>query len=115
MLLFVLAASVSPLDACVTAVRNDLPSAAQACVLPPPMLKPGADPTDPSSYGSNVEVTHACGIAIEAGRKAGKFGARLPAGARAGLIRDFEKKLAGCENPVVENAVPVRGTVNLWD
>lgn len=97
MLLMFLAAAVSPLNACIIAVRNDLPAAARDCRVPFETLKPGADASDPLSYLPADSLSAACRAAMRSGQKAGFIGPGAPIVIRKGLVREFEGKLADCQ------------------
>ncbi|GEO01678.1 hypothetical protein NSE01_35100 [Novosphingobium sediminis] len=96
MLFLLLAAAASSLNACESAVRTDLPSAAIACRVPFGTLRQGADAADASSYDPIDDLTPTCREAMRAGQVAGWFGPAMPIAIRRGYVRQFEEKLAIC-------------------
>jgi hypothetical protein len=102
----VLLASPAPQDLvtrCERAVHDDLASAATVCVVPETDLTGGGD-----------GLAERCSAALAAGANAGKTGPRLPATMRAGLIRDFDAKLAACRAPPADPPKDLPVT-QLWD
>ena len=109
-LILVVAASAQ-VDACYEAVHGDLVSAEAICTVSkaPDVLFDEA----PASAANDLST--ACKDALAAGVNAGKFGARLPAPAKQGYVREFDKKLAECRNPTPKQQVPTLKTTNPWD
>jgi hypothetical protein len=97
--------SAAQLDACEAAVRSDLASAATACVVPKGSI----------NLFSADNLSADCMSAMKAGEQAGKLGPKLPAPMRAGLLKDFDQKLARCKAPPPQDEVPMRDTVQLWE
>lgn len=92
-----------PVDACANAVHDDLASAVTACVVPKQI--------DLAGDGLNP----ACESAIGWGYQAGKSGPALSSAARAGMVKEFDKRLAACKSPPPQGATPTRKITQLWD
>jgi hypothetical protein len=103
-LLLFLAAPGADIEACANAVHTELASAVSACDasgVTIDLFKPGG-------------MTDACLAAFKAGQQAGKYGPSLSEPQRAGLIREFDKRLAVCRAPK-RDETKTRDTVQLWD
>lgn len=89
--------------ACAAAVRTNLASAEQICIAPRiDLFKPKDAPIA------------RCSDAIEAGRRAGRDGSKLPPVFRDALIKNFEKELAACQAPPPP-PTPDKPTTRLWE
>jgi len=100
-----LAAGAANIDACATAVHGNVRDAVIAC---------DTSTTKVDLFGSGG-TPEACIAAMKAGRDVGKYGPSMPAPARAGLIKEFDKKLSACQAPEKKSATPTLETTQLWD
>ena len=107
-ILFILMGQVSspaPADdqilKCEQAVHGNLATAVTACAA-----------------SNTVDIfaapSSSCPSALSAGVRAGKFGPGLPEPMRAGLVKDFDKRVAACRRPA-EPQTQVRPVTQLWD
>lgn len=107
MLLFLLAAASidARVDACVIAVHEYPGEASTACDTSDIQIDV-FDPKAPSD---------ACLAALKYGVQVGKAAPALNPVMRAGLLKDFDKKIAQCRTPVAKQETPTIPQTNLWD
>lgn len=89
---------------CIAAVHGDLISATAACQIPQGSI----DIFDTSHQPL-------CENALNAGVQAGRSGAGAPALVRNSLIKEFDRQIAACRQPVVKEEPKILPMVNIWD
>lgn len=98
-------AGTAQIDACATAVQANLTNAASIC----------APANETIDVFSSDGLSEACISALKAGQQAAKVSSKLPEQVRAGLVRDFDAKLAHCKAPPPTAPVPKLDIVHEWD
>jgi hypothetical protein len=88
-LLLAVAAAAGPVEACTAAVHQSLATARQACQAP----------SNPYRLWSNAALSPACRAALEAGRDAASEAQGASPATIAGLVHDYDSKVAACHAP----------------
>jgi hypothetical protein len=106
LLAFLAAAAAAPeLERCTAAVHGALETAVAAC-------RPSSAPINVFAPATAADR---CRPALQAGVEAGSIGPRLPATARAGLVRHFDELAAQCSAAPAKDETPTLEQVQLWN